>query len=100
MGEPVPELVLAAVTALEHRPPTAHAVSPSASGGSRTAFGSAGEYAHGDLDAVSAGSSVPSSVRTVTLQIAQLMQAWLAEQRFTSSRLILLTRNAVVMGAV
>ncbi|MCA1217798.1 type I polyketide synthase [Streptomyces sp. 8L] len=41
------------------------------------------------------GTDVPGAVRRVTGQVLELVQQWLADDRFTSSRLVVVTSNAV-----
>ncbi|WP_433335405.1 SDR family NAD(P)-dependent oxidoreductase [Spirillospora sp. CA-294931] len=41
------------------------------------------------------GSPVPDQIRSVSSRVLALLQAWLAEERLESSRLVLLTRGAV-----
>ncbi|HEY8978166.1 MAG TPA: type I polyketide synthase [Streptomyces sp.] len=46
-----------------------------------------------------AGPAHSDAVRAATHQVLDLVQQWLAEERFASSRLVLLTRGAVATGA-
>ncbi|WP_203872500.1 polyketide synthase dehydratase domain-containing protein, partial [Planomonospora parontospora] len=45
------------------------------------------------------GADVPGMVRSVTAEVLGVVQAWLAEERFASSRLVVVTRGAVAVGA-
>ncbi|MGW2378247.1 SDR family NAD(P)-dependent oxidoreductase, partial [Kitasatospora sp. NPDC001683] len=41
---------------------------------------------------------VPAAVREMTQQVLRVVQAWLAEERFAASRLVVVTRGAVAFG--
>ncbi|WP_301549382.1 type I polyketide synthase, partial [Planomonospora parontospora] len=45
------------------------------------------------------GADVPGAVRSVVGEALGVVQAWLAEERFASSRLVVVTRGAVAVGA-
>ncbi|MEE1781475.1 hypothetical protein PUR71_00740, partial [Streptomyces sp. SP17BM10] len=47
---------------------------------------------------VAPGGDVPAAVREVTQQVLRVVQAWLAEERFAGSRLVVVTRGAVAVG--
>ncbi|MFF2149210.1 SDR family NAD(P)-dependent oxidoreductase, partial [Kitasatospora sp. NPDC058190] len=52
-----------------------------------------------DCAAVAApGDDVPAAVREVTRHVLRAVQAWLAEERFAASRLMVVTRGAVAVG--
>ncbi|WP_329199397.1 type I polyketide synthase [Streptomyces sp. NBC_00667] len=46
-----------------------------------------------------AGQPVPDAARTVTSYVLSLVQSWLADERFGSSTLVVVTRGAVATGA-
>ncbi|MFJ9847690.1 beta-ketoacyl synthase N-terminal-like domain-containing protein, partial [Kitasatospora sp. NPDC101155] len=53
-----------------------------------------------DCAAVAApGDDVPAAVREVTRHVLRAVQAWLAEERFAASRLVVVTRGAVAVRA-
>jgi candicidin polyketide synthase FscB len=70
-GEPLPELVLACAGAPDF------ALVP---------------------DGDSGGEDVPATARRVAGQVLELVQAWLADERLASSRLVLVTRGAMAVG--
>jgi acyl transferase domain-containing protein/short-subunit dehydrogenase/thioesterase domain-containing protein/acyl carrier protein len=68
-------------------------------------FADLAELAAGDVPELvllpieSATDDVPSAVRATTSLVLQAIQTWLSDDRFAASRLVLLTRGAVVTSA-
>ncbi|MEU9303396.1 SDR family NAD(P)-dependent oxidoreductase [Streptomyces sp. NPDC048269] len=50
------------------------------------------------LECAAAGEDVPSAVHALAGRVLEVLQTWLADQRFTTSTLVVVTRGAVAIG--